>query len=119
MKKILSILLAAILLGSVMTVGFTATAATVSVTGNLENFLAGKTLENLTAQELNLLKALLEGLKLLGIDYTAVLKKYDSQLPVAVKAALHDAGLMSYPIWERSVFFNFIFKYLLLGWLWM
>jgi len=122
MKKILSILLAVLLFGGVMTVGFTASAAPAApqaITDNLVNFLAGKNLANLTTQELNLLKAILEGLKLLGVDYTAILRRYDSQLPVSVKSALHRAGLMNYPIWERNVFFNIIFKYLLFGWLWM
>jgi len=36
-----------------------------------------------------------------------------------VKAALHDAGLMSYPIWERDFMWHLIVKYLLIGWLWM
>ena len=122
MKKLLSILLAALLLGGVMTVGLSAVAAPAvpqAATDSLVNFLAGKNLKNLSAQEINLLKALLEGLKFLGVDYTAVLKQYNKQLPVAVKSALHSAGLMKYPIWERNLFFNFIFKYLLLGFIWM
>jgi len=116
MKKILSILLAVLLLGSVMTVGFTASAAPAD---NLVNFLAGKNLNNLSTQEINLLKGILEGLKFVGVDYASVLRRYDSQLPISVKSALHNAGLMNYPIWERNVFFNFIFKYLLLGFIWM
>ena len=67
----------------------------------------------------NLEETALEGLKLIGFDYTAILKSVDGSLPIAVKAALHKAGLMNYPIWERSLFWNLVFKYLLFGWVWM
>ena len=85
----------------------------------LLDFLAGVDLENLTEAQLNLLIATLNGLKLLGIDYKPALDALRPILPFAVKAALHDAGLMEYPIWERDFMWYLIVRYLLFGWLWM
>jgi len=121
MKKILSILLAALLLGGVMSVGLSAAAApaTQAVDDQLVKFLGSADLKNLTKDQMNLLVEILGYLKLLGFDYTKLLDAVKDQLPIAAKAALHKAGLMSYPVWERNVFVNLIFKYLLFGWIWM
>jgi len=87
--------------------------------GPLLDFLAGVELESLTEAQLNLLILTLNGLKALGVDYASILTPLRPVLPFAVKAALHDAGLMSYPIWERDFMWYLIVKYLLFGWLWM
>ena len=123
MKKLLSILLAALLLGGVMTVGLSAAAApalpTSFASNPLTDFINKYDLKNLTSQQLDLLINILNGLKLIGFDYTKVLDAVDDNLPISAKAALHKAGLKSYPIWERNLFANIIFKYLFFGWIWM
>ena len=85
----------------------------------LKDFIAGYDLEHLTQAQLDILIKILETLKKLGIDYKPLLEAVDGYLPFAVKAALHDAGLMSYPIWERDFTMYLVFKYLLFGWIWM
>ena len=55
----------------------------------------------------------------LGIDYSGLLEWADPFLPMSVRNALHNAGLASYPIWERNVFFNILFYWVLFGWIWM
>ena len=122
MKKLLSILLAVLMLGGAMMVASSAAPGkevSGAATDSLANFLRNKDLKNLSKTDINLLVALLEGLQFLGIDYKTLLNSVSGQLPIAVKAALHKAGLMKYPIWERSVFFNLIFKIFLFGWIWM
>ena len=54
-----------------------------------------------------------------GIDYSGTFEWARSFLPMNVKAALHDAGLASFPIWERDPLMHFIFYWILFGWLWM
>ena len=85
----------------------------------LTNFLAGYDLENLTEGQLSTLIGILTALKKAGINYKPLLDAVSGYLPMVVKAALHDAGLMSYPIWERDFLMYLIFKYLLFGWIWM
>jgi len=90
-----------------------------SVLKQLTNFLASADLANLTDAQLELLIGILNTLKKAGVNYVPLLEAVDGYLPFAVKAALHDAGLMNYPIWERDFVMYLIFKYLLFGWLWM
>jgi len=90
-----------------------------SVLKQLTNFLGSYDLENLTEAQLNTLIGILNTLKKVGINYVPLLEAVDGYLPFTVKAALHDAGLMSYPIWERDFMMYLVFKYLLFGWLWM
>jgi len=54
-----------------------------------------------------------------GADMAKYLAPAEEKLPYAVKNAIHKAGVKSYPIYERSAFFNFVFKWFLLGWVWM
>jgi len=123
MKKLLSILLAALLLCGVMGAGLSAVAAPAPdlslLTKPLSDFLGSYDLENLTEAQLNILIKILDTLKKAGINYAPLLEAVDEYLPFTVKAALHDAGLMSYPIWERDFMMYLVFKYLLFGWLWM
>ena len=58
-------------------------------------------------------------LQRLGLDVEAFLEEVDHLLPMAVRAALHDAGLINIPIWERDPLMHFIFYWILFGWLWM
>ena len=127
MKKFLSILLIALLLCGGVSVGLSAAAAPVmqasSLLDPLLKFIDGNDLASLTEKQLDALMLILKGLKALNIDYAEILKLADDTLPnglpITVKAALHKAGLMNYPIWERDLFFNFIFKWFLFGWAWM
>ena len=90
-----------------------------SVLKQLTNFLASADLENLTDAQLELLIGILNTLKKAGVNYVPLLEAVDGYLPFTVKAALHDAGLMNYPIWERNFMMYLVFKYLLFGWIWM
>jgi len=123
MKKLLSILLACLLLCGVMGVGLSAAAApapaTAALLKPLSDFLGQYDLENLTDAQLGILIKILETLKKANINYKPLLDAVDDYLPFAVKAALHDAGLMSYPIWERDFMMYLVFRYLLFGWVWM
>ena len=124
MKKLVSILLTALLLCGALGAGLSAAAAPAPVAVSpllkpLVDFLAQYDLQKLTDAQINILIGILNTLKRLGVDYTGVLEAVDDLLPMSVKAALHDAGLMSYPIWERNFLAYLIFKYLLFGWLWM
>ena len=130
MKKTLCILLTALLLCGAFGAGLNAAAAppkaqalapaAVSpLLGPLVEFLAQYDLKSLTDAQVNILIGILKTLKTLGIDYTGILEAVDDLLPMAVKAALHDAGLMNYPIWERDFIAYLIFRYLLFGWYWM
>ena len=124
MKKTLCILLTALLLCGAFGAGLNAAAAPAPAAvspllGPLVEFLAQYDLKSLTDAQVNLLIGILKTLKTLGIDYTGVLEAVDGLLPMTVKAALHDAGLMSYPIWERDFIAYLIFRYLLFGWIWM
>jgi len=123
MKKLLSILLAALLLCGVMGVASNAAAASVPnlslLTKPLTDFLGQYDLANLTEAQVNILIGILNTLKKAGVNYKPLIEAIDGYLPFAVKAALHDAGLMSYPIWERDFMMYLVFKYLLFGWIWM
>jgi len=120
MKKLLSILLAALLLCGVVGLGLTAAAAPApDLLKPLSNFLGSYDLENLTDAQLNILIKILDTLKKAGVNYRPLLDAVSGYLPFRVKAALHDAGLMSYPIWERDFMWYLVFKYLLFGWIWM
>jgi len=120
MKRILSILLAALLLGGVMSAGFTAAAApALSAASDLKALLDNGG-ANITDAQLQTLIKILDALKRTNLfNYQGILKDYGKNLPIAAKATLHKLGLMNYPIWERDIFFNLIFKYLLFGWIWM
>jgi len=89
------------------------------LTKPLTDFLGSYDLENLTEAQLDILIKILEALKKAGINYAPLLEAVDGYLPFTVKAALHDAGLMSYPIWERDFMMYLVFRYLLFGWIWM
>jgi len=94
-------------------------ADTSSALKTLSDFLGKYDLENLTEAQLSILIGILNTLKKAGVNYVPLLEAVDGYLPFTVKAALHDAGLMSYPIWERDYMMYLVFKYLLFGWLWM
>lgn len=124
-RKILSILLSVLLLGSVMGLGVQA-AAPVQKASALEvietalvSFLKKQDLANLDGTQIKWLINTLTALQKGKIDYTKLLDAVSENLSFAVKAALHEAGLASYPIWERDVFYHYFFKYILFGWLWM
>ncbi|MDR2687190.1 MAG: hypothetical protein LBB75_05510 [Oscillospiraceae bacterium] len=121
MKKLLSIFLSALLLCGVMGAGLTAAAAPdLSLLQKpLTEFLGQYDLENLTEAQVGIFIKILETLKKAGVDYVPLLEAADGYLPFTVKAALHDAGLMSYPIWERDAMMYLVFRYLLFGWVWM
>jgi len=130
MKKTLCIILTALLLCGGMGAGLGAAAAPQAgaqaapaavspLLGPLMEFIAQYDLANLTEAQIQILIGILKTLQALGIDYKPVLEAVDSLLPFAVKAALHDAGLMDYPLWERDFLMYLIFKYLLFGWYWM
>jgi len=85
----------------------------------LTQFLDSVDLGSLTQAQLDTLILILNGLKKAGVNYKPLLEMVDGALPFTVKAALHDAGLMSYPIWERDFTMYLVFKYLLFGWIWM
>jgi len=133
MKKLLSILLAALLLcsGLAMTFGVTAAAAKTDaaaidfdgIFNSALNLLKGFDPANMTEkQQKSLIESLnnLPGLK--GNEAVGkLLRDLDKQykLPITFKNLLHKNGIYSFPFYERSVFWNFIFKWLLFGWFWM
>jgi len=123
MKKLLSILLAAMLLCGIAGMGVSAAPAQPQATNPLLapliEFIAKYDLGSLSDLQVTALIGILRTLKALNIDYTGLLATVDHLLPFSVKAALHDAGLMDYPIWERDMLMYFVFRYLLFGWLWM
>ncbi|MDR0532266.1 MAG: hypothetical protein LBG83_09435 [Oscillospiraceae bacterium] len=84
---------------------------------NVEKALKGFDLSSLTDEQLETVVGLLTKLQGFGVNVETYLKGMN--LPIPVKAALHKANLVKYPIWERSSFWNFIFKWLLFGWIWM
>ena len=136
MKKLLSILLAALMLcsGLAMTFGVTASAAPAQKTDasataldklfqSIANTISGYNLEDLSETQESII---VRGLKLLKLADTndaigKALKAIDKQysLPITFKNLLHKNGIYSFPFYERSVFWNFIFKWLLFGWFWM
>jgi len=134
MKKLLSILLAALMLcsGLAMTIGVTATAAPAQTdaAANFDglfntvlNLFKGIDISEMSEkQQESVIKLLnwipdLKGNPLVG----KILKDIDKQynLPITFKNLLHKNGIYSFPFYERSVFWNFIFKWLLFGWFWM
>ena len=124
MKKLLSILLVALLLCGVMGVGLSVSAAPAAPQAinpllPLIEFIAQNNLQDLNEAQTKLLIEILKLLKTLNIDYSGLLASVDSLLPMSVKAALHEAGLANYPIWERDMMWYLIFRYLLFGWYWM
>ena len=134
MKRLLSILLAALILctGLAMTFGATASAAPAkqadaasydSLFQTIKNYVSGVDLENLSDFQEKLIVGVLEALQKADTnDFIGkALKEIDKQynLPVTFKKLLHDHGIYSFPFYERSVFWNFIFKYLFLGFIWM
>jgi len=127
MKKFLSILLIALLLCGVVGVAAGAAApalpkaAAIALPGipSLDSILKNFNLASMTDAQLSSFIKILSGLKSLGVDLSSYLAPIAKGLPIPVKAALQQAGLMQFPIWERSYFFNFIFKWLLFGWIWM
>lgn len=125
MKKIISVLLITLLLcGGVSVAASAAPAlslpkASALAIPKLEDLLKPFDLSNLSETQLKLLIGTLAALKKLGVDLAKYLEPVTKNLPIPVKAALHEAGLVEFPIWERSYVFNFIFKWLLFGWLWM
>ena len=128
MKKIISVLLAALLLcGGISVAASAAPAAALEPqaitlpggTAGIPNFLWNLNFANLNDVQLLLLINTLKGLKAAGVDYSGFLESVRSVLPIGVKAELHKQGLASYPVWERNSFANFIFKWLLFGFVWM
>ena len=137
MKKRISILLVAVLLcGGFAVVGANATAATPVQTqfqapqpqNALQNALFGQAMNALTVLlanttlgeiPINAFVNTLLGLQRLGLDVERFLEEVDHLLPMAVRAALHDAGLINIPVWERNPLIHFIFYWILFGWLWM
>ena len=126
MKKTLCIFLATLLL--CMGIGMSASAAAETpqqappksaATDALWAVLNNFDFTNLTNAQITILVNTLKALKALGVDYSGFLERISPLLPFSAKAALHDAGLASYPIWERDLMYYLIFKYLLFGWLWM
>lgn len=73
-------------------------------------------LETVTEKDLKPIAALLGIVQGLGIDVDKFLRNMD--IPIAAKKVLHAAGI-KFPLYERSYFWHFIFKYLLFGWIWM
>jgi len=131
MKKIISILLVVMLLcGSLGVAG--ASAATPPVQAQAVTTQSRNAMQNLANAALTTLlnssmgdlaiTAFVNAMKSLqnrGFDVESFLDSVDHRLPMPVKAALHDAGVKSYPIWERDMMFYLIFRYLLFGWFWM
>ena len=136
MKKLLSVLLAALMLctGLAMTFGVTASAAPaqkVDASASAFDWIFDTALKlfkgldpsTMTEKEQeNLIEKLsnipgLKGNELIG----KLLKDLDKQygLPITFKNLLHKHGIYSFPFYERSVIWNFIFKWLLFGWFWM
>ncbi len=126
-KKILSIFLAALLLCGAVSVGVSAAASTAksyaSQEGILEtalrSFIKNVDWGKITETQTTWLIKTLTTMKTLGINYDSILETVSPYLPMSVKAALHDAGLAEYPIWERDMLMYFVFRYLLFGWVWM
>ena len=137
MKKLLSILLAALMLcsGLAMTFGVTASAAPAqkieasaanpfdSIFNAIAKTISGFDLENLSKTQETIIVTALEFLKKTASSDTVgtALKEIDKAygLPITFKNLLHKNGIYSFPFYERSVFWNFIFKWLLLGFIWM
>ena len=136
MKKLLSILLAALMLcsGLAITTGVTATAAPAQKTeasassfdnlfNTVLNLFKGINISEMTEKQqesvINLLNWIpdLKGNPLIGDILKSIDKQYN--LPITFKNLLHKNGIYSFPFYERSVFWNFIFKWLLFGWIWM
>ena len=136
MKKVISILLAAVLLcGGFAVVGASAAPAPVQFEPSaiqphnpIQDALMRQAMNALTTLlanttfgeiPINAFVETLLTLQRLGLDVGAFIESVEDLLPMAVKAALHDAGLASFPIWERDPLAHFIFYWILFGWLWM
>ena len=139
MKKVISILLVAALLcgGFAVASAGAAAAHSAQIEAQVQAIEPHNVIQNaLFAQAMQALTVLLANttlgeipismfvdtlltLQRLGLDVDAFLAEVDHLLPMAVRAALHDAGLINIPIWERDPLMHFIFYWILFGWLWM
>ena len=86
---------------------------------SLDSVLRSFNVENMDKATTQRFLDTLQGVKDKGQDMAKYLAPAEEKLPYAVKNAIHKAGIKEYPIYERSAFFNFIFKWFLFGWAWM
>ena len=125
MKKLVSVLLVALLLcAGLGLVGASAAEPAPAIVNSTWQNMATAALNSLLGSSLGdaaigAFITTLQTLQNLGFDVSGFLEAVDDVLPMSVKAALHDAGIKSYPIWERDMLFYLIFRYLLFGWYWM
>jgi len=126
MKKWLCVLLAAMMLFGAFSVAASASPAANLVNNPVTQRLLRDfqrelekliTLENITERDLKPLLDLASIGSMFGLDLSPLLRNID--IPIPVKNMLHSAGIMRFPIYERSYIWNFIFKYILFGWIWM
>ena len=136
-KKAISILLVAVLLCGGLAIAGTAAAPAPAQSRNITipappavgNNVMLQQLVNLfltiigagqmTDIQARVLIGLLQGLNRLGVDYSEILEWATPLLPMSVRNMLHDEGLAHFPIWQRSLFWNMVFYWLLFGWIWM
>ena len=125
MKRILCVLLAVMTLCGV--VGVAASAAPIQSAGIIDTQIANffkelekiLQLENLTEQQLKPLIAVIGILKALGVDVESLIKNSNIEIPITVKAMLYKYAGINFPIYERSYFWHYFFKFVLFGWIWM
>jgi len=129
MKRTLCMLLIAMTLFGAFSVAASAAPAAASAPSALDKLINNSIrnvqkevekllkMDDVTEKDLKPLIDMLSIGSMFGVDFSKYLKNFD--IPIPVKKMLNDAGVMKFPIYERSYFWNFIFKYLLFGWIWM
>jgi len=55
----------------------------------------------------------------LGIDVAPLIEWAGDLIPMNIRQELHNEGIVTFHVWERSWVCHFVFRYLLFGWIWM
>jgi hypothetical protein len=120
MKKLLSVLMIAVLLCGALTVGV---AAKPKGPTSLDSFpaflkLIVPSLDSLTDSQVQLA---VKAAKLMNYDLAKLFttEPIASNLPISAKKILHRNGVVKYPLYQRSVIWYSVCKYLFFGWIWM
>jgi len=55
----------------------------------------------------------------MGVDVEPLVDWASDLIPMDVRRQLHNEGIVSFPVWERSIICHLVFRYLLFGFIWM
>ncbi|MCL2446231.1 MAG: hypothetical protein FWD06_05645 [Oscillospiraceae bacterium] len=55
----------------------------------------------------------------MGVDVEPLVEWGSDLIPMNVRRQLHNEGIVSFPVWERSIVCHLVFRYLLFGFIWM